>query len=91
MRPQSRKRTIRHLAIIGLGWLFVVLGVLGLVLPVLQGILFLMIGVTLLSAVSPRVRLFRQRTGQRFPHLRKAAHEAGVFIKNMRRKYLGRG
>ncbi|HRC76656.1 MAG TPA: hypothetical protein PLO33_13355, partial [Kouleothrix sp.] len=32
-----------------LGWLFIILGVLGLVLPVLQGVLFLVIGVALVG------------------------------------------
>ncbi len=37
------------------------LGILGLFLPILQGILFLLIGLFILSLVSPRIRLFRQR------------------------------
>ena len=32
-----------------LGWLFIVLGLLGLVLPVLQGVLFLVIGIALVG------------------------------------------
>src|SRR5262245_54934170 len=32
-----------------LGWLFILLGILGLVLPVLQGVLFLVIGVALVG------------------------------------------
>src|SRR6476661_10298511 len=32
-----------------LGWLFILLGLLGLVLPVLQGVLFLVIGVALVG------------------------------------------
>ena len=42
-------RHIKRIAIQILGWLFVLLGIAGLVLPVLQGILFLMIGFYLLS------------------------------------------
>ncbi len=44
-----------------LGWVFVVLGVVGLFLPFLQGILFLLVGVYLLSLGSARARLLRQR------------------------------
>lgn len=32
------------------GWTFIVLGILGLFLPVLQGVLFLMIGLIILSS-----------------------------------------
>ncbi len=44
-----------------LGWIFLLLGVAGLFLPVLQGILFLLVGVYLLSLGSARARLLRQR------------------------------
>ena len=42
-------RRTRSLIIQGLGWIFMVLGVFGLFLPILQGILFLAIGMVLLS------------------------------------------
>ena len=45
------KRVKRYL-IIGLGWIFLVVGVLGLFFPILQGILFLLIGFILLSRES---------------------------------------
>lgn len=90
MPPKAQKRTFRHLAILGLGWLFVVLGVIGLFLPLLQGILFLMIGVTILSTVSSRARLFRQQIGQRFPNFRRRAHDARVWIRDVRRRLSSR-
>lgn len=52
---------------LSLGWVFVLLGVAGLFLPVLQGILFLVIGTILLSRVSPRTRLTRLKLRRRFP------------------------
>jgi hypothetical protein len=55
----------QKIALYWVGWVFVVLGVLGLFLPILQGILFLLIGLFLLSAVSPRIRLLRQRLRRR--------------------------
>lgn len=39
-----------------LGWLFIVLGILGIFLPILQGVLFLVIGVTLVGHRNPVVR-----------------------------------
>jgi uncharacterized membrane protein YbaN (DUF454 family) len=74
-RPAARRRrradgrgaksTWQKIALYWTGWVFVVLGVLGLFLPILQGILFLLIGLFLLSAVSPRIRLLRQRLRRR--------------------------
>ncbi|MEE2993392.1 MAG: PGPGW domain-containing protein [Gemmatimonadota bacterium] len=33
-----------------MGWMFIILGILGLFLPLLQGILFIVIGLTILSS-----------------------------------------
>lgn len=65
-------RKVRHYLIVGLGWSFIFLGILGLFLPVLQGILFLCIGVALLSSVSPRMRWLIMKLGQRYPKFRTA-------------------
>ena len=66
------RRRIRHYVILTLGWIFIFLGILGLFLPILQGILFLCIGVLLLSSESPRMRLFIIKLGRRYPKLRVA-------------------
>jgi hypothetical protein len=42
-----------------LGWFFILLGLLGLVLPVLQGVLFLVIGVALVGRRNPLIRRVR--------------------------------
>ena len=63
------------------GWFFIFLGILGLFLPVLQGILFLAIGAVLLSSVSPRARLFRQRVGQRWPVVRTSIDKARDWLR----------
>ncbi len=51
------KRVLR----VGAGVVFLVLGILGFFLPVLQGILFTFIGLTLLSRESRRVRALMHR------------------------------
>ena len=66
------RRRVRHYLILGFGWLFIFLGILGLFLPILQGILFLCIGILLLSSVSPRVRLLIMKLGRRYPKVRAA-------------------
>lgn len=59
-------RTRRRLYLVA-GWFCVVLGVLGLFLPILQGILFLMIGLVLLAKAQPRFRLLKMRLKRRYP------------------------
>ena len=60
-------RLAKRAIVLGLGWLFILLGFAGLFLPVLQGILFLLIGVILLSYESVTVRRFMNRTRERYP------------------------
>jgi len=66
------RRIVRHYLILGFGWFFILLGILGLFLPVLQGILFLCIGAILLSRTSPRMRWMVMRLGRRYPKIRRA-------------------
>lgn len=49
------------------GWTFVVLGIAGLFLPVLQGILFLLVGLTILSAEYHWARRWIIKLRERFP------------------------
>lgn len=49
------------------GWLFIALGILGLFLPFLQGILFILIGLTLLSVQHPWARKWFLHVLRRFP------------------------
>ncbi len=59
----------KRLLMLALGWGFIVLGILGLFLPVLQGILFLAIGLIFLAKVSPLARLWRRKLSKRYPNL----------------------
>jgi|1185.fasta_scaffold849621_2 hypothetical protein len=65
----TRALSVRRILILSAGWLFIALGVLGLFLPFLQGVLFLMIGFYLLSLESARARLLRRRLRVRYPGL----------------------
>lgn len=60
------------MAILVFGWAFIVLGILGLFLPILQGILFLAIGGMLLSMESPTAKRIMDRLRARFTVLDKA-------------------
>jgi uncharacterized membrane protein YbaN (DUF454 family) len=59
------KRVTIHIA----GWGFILLGIVGLVLPILQGILFILVGLVLLSSVSPWAARLLDRIRKRFPRI----------------------
>ena len=56
---------LRRFLVLALGWAFIVLGILGIFLPILQGILFLAIGLMILSRESrwaaARLRWLKRR------------------------------
>lgn len=56
----------RKLYLVGAGFFFI-LGVLGLFLPILQGVLFLTVSFVLFARGSARGRLLRQRFVRRYP------------------------
>jgi uncharacterized protein len=59
----------KRIAIITTGWLFIALGIAGLFLPFLQGILFLLIGLIILSTEHHWARRLLERVRMRFPKL----------------------
>lgn len=65
----------RRLYLIG-GWIFFVLGVLGLFLPILQGILFLLVALVMLAKAQPRFRLLKQKVRKKYPKYAKLMEQA---------------
>jgi uncharacterized membrane protein YbaN (DUF454 family) len=74
--PQYLKRAL--LLICGIA--FILLGIVGLVLPFLQGILFIAIGIILLSILSPRFRAFIEIHTRKFPRLHNRIKGIEVWI-----------
>jgi len=72
------------------GWAFVVLGIAGLFLPVLQGVLFLLVGIYLLSRESSWARWLRQRFRRRYPALGRGMDEARDWAARHWRRIVGR-
>ncbi|HSD34874.1 MAG TPA: PGPGW domain-containing protein [Alphaproteobacteria bacterium] len=72
---------LRRIAILIVGWLFILLGVVGLFLPFLQGILFLFIGVLLLSRESEIVRRQVDRLRARHPKIGRSMDEAEAWTR----------
>lgn len=63
------KKRIKRIAIDTLGWLFVVMGLLGLILPFLQGILFLIMGIYILSLHSKFAHRELHKLKLRYPKI----------------------
>lgn len=82
-------KQLKRWIVIIVGWLFIALGVVGLFLPVLQGVLFLIIGLLILSTEFVWAHRLLQRLRQKFPslsihmdraaeHLRRWGHKVGI-------------
>lgn len=63
------KAALNHILKLILGWTLVFLGILGLFLPILQGVLFLVLGFALLSTESEWVRNKINAFMARYPKL----------------------
>ena len=71
------------------GWAFIVVGIIGLFLPVLQGVLFLMIGLIILSTEYHWARRLLERIKTRFPGVARVSHEASEKAKRWLRRLQG--
>ena len=67
---------VNTLLLLLLGWSFVALGVIGLFVPVLQGVLFLLIGLFVLSSEYSWARRLLRQLRRRFPSLARRSDEA---------------
>jgi uncharacterized membrane protein YbaN (DUF454 family) len=72
---------LRRIAILTLAWLFILLGILGLFLPFLQGVLFLFIGLLLLSRESETARRQLERLRARYSKVGHYMDEAEGWMK----------
>jgi len=62
-------KELKRILVLSAGFIFVILGLVGLALPFLQGVLFLVIGFILLSISSPTVRRWMDSHTLRYPKL----------------------
>lgn len=72
----TTKSRLKRGAIHVTGWAFILFGILGLVLPILQGILFILVGLFVLSSVSPWAERLLHKLRSRFPKTSKKFDEA---------------
>jgi hypothetical protein len=76
------------------GWTFIVLGVVGLVLPILQGVLFLAIGFAILAKDYPWADRQLDKLRRHYPQMTatfdQAAERAGAWLKRLNNRRMGR-
>lgn len=65
-------RHIKRIGIQALGFAFILLGVAGLVLPILNGTIFLLAGLVLLSVYSERAKAILHKIGRQHPQAERA-------------------
>ena len=70
------QQKLKKLLILLTGWAFIVLGIIGLFLPILQGVLFLLIGLAILSTEYAWAHAWLQKLQARFPKLSSRLHAA---------------
>jgi uncharacterized membrane protein YbaN (DUF454 family) len=70
------KKELKRIVVLTLASVFLLLGLAGLVLPVLQGWLFLAISAILFSMYSPSMRAWMDKHTVRYPRLHKVVNKA---------------
>jgi uncharacterized membrane protein YbaN (DUF454 family) len=76
---KMRKATVQFI-----GWVFLVAGIVGLFLPFLQGILFIFVGLMILSSQFEWARKILVKARMRFP---KVADQLDRFLQKMRKRF----
>lgn len=84
------KQRLKRYAVLAFGWAFIFLGILGLFLPILQGILFLTIGLILLSKESEWAAGKLEWLKTRYPRFGKTYDEADRRAKHLWDRFRGR-
>jgi uncharacterized membrane protein YbaN (DUF454 family) len=77
------KRQLKRIVVITLGVIFILLGLAGLVLPILQGWLFLAIGALLLSIYSPTLRGWMNTHTVKYPKIHKFVGRAQSWVERV--------
>jgi uncharacterized protein len=87
-------RALKRVLVLILGWLFILVGIAGLFLPILQGMLFIIIGLIILSSEYVWAHKLLQKLKARFPKIARvseqAAEKAEKWIHRATRRGAGR-
>lgn len=77
---------MRTLALQAVGYFFLVLGVIGLVVPILQGILFISIGLIILAKTAPWANRLLARFREKYPDAGRLIDKADAKVEEWGRK-----
>ncbi len=80
---------VRTILLQAIGYLFLLLGVLGMVLPVLQGFLFLAVGMIILAKTAPWAKRLLDRFRKRHPRVGALIDQAETKVEDWGRKVAG--
>ena len=69
---------VKRVLVLLVGWAFILLGIVGLFLPVLQGVLFLLVGLIILSSEYVWAHHLIMHLRRRFPKLGSVADQAAA-------------
>lgn len=81
------KPLLKKLVVLISGWAFLLLGIAGLFLPVLQGVLFIVIGLTILSAEYAWAHHLLHKLKERFPSIARHIDVAKERASNVFRRH----
>jgi uncharacterized membrane protein YbaN (DUF454 family) len=77
------KKKVKKILVFSIGVIFIILGLLGLFLPFLQGIIFLAVGFILLFSGFPKIQLWANKHTEKFPSLHKGIQKIEIWLKNI--------
>jgi len=82
---------MKRVAVLIVGWAFIGLGILGLFLPILQGVLFLLVGLVILSSEYVWAHHLLRKVRERFPKVAHLADEASRRGREWMERVRGKG
>jgi uncharacterized membrane protein YbaN (DUF454 family) len=77
------QKKIKKILVLAIGSIFIILGLFGLVLPFLQGIVFLAIGIILISFSFPKIRLWVDKHAEPYPHVSSVIKKMETLVKKL--------
>ena len=83
------KRHIRRITVLVLGWTLIGLGIIGLFLPILQGVLFILLGLYVLSRESETARVWLHKIRDHHPAVDERLKGWGMWWRRRFRKSVG--
>ncbi len=85
------RKKLKRILILIVGWIFILVGIAGLFLPVIQGILCIVIGLIILSTEYVWAHKLLQKLKNKFPKIAHASEEATDKAEKWFRRMFHRG